>query len=257
MTTIKTYFIMLFVMVLSFAHAADNSIYITQVGSSSTINVLQDGAANKLFGVGDSEGTAALFTGSSQTVDIKQIGGANILKIDMNTSVASSVGVNLKYYITGSNSVASIDINGDGNGTAANNVIDIRQVGNYSDLIFDLLGTGNTLTATTTGGTYNDLTYTIDGDTIAVATAISGGGGNKVTATLGTDSATFNLTAQGASNVITATQSGNGGSAGHNYDLDIIGSSNAWTSTQAGSQDNDIDVNITGNSNTWVISQDD
>ena len=257
MTAIKTYFIMLLVMVFSVAHAADNSIYINQVGSSSTINVLQDGAANKLYGVGDSEGTASLFTGSSQTVDIRQIGGANILKIDMNTSVASSVGVNLKYYITGSNSVASIDINGDGQGTAANNVIDIRQVGNYSDLIFDLLGTGNTLTATTTGGTYNDLTYTINGDTIAATTAISGGGSNKVTATLGTDSATFDLTAVGASNEITATQSGAGGSAGHNFDLDISGSSNEWTSTQAGGQDNDLDINITGNSNTWTISQDD
>ena len=248
MNTIKTYFIMLLVMMFSVAHAADNSIYINQVGSSSTINVLQDGAANKLYGVGDSEGTASLFTGSSQTVDIRQIGGANILKIDMNTSVASSVGVNLKYYITGSNSVASIDINGDGQGTAANNVI---------DLIFDLLGTGNTLTATTTGGTYNDLTYTINGDTIAATTAISGGGSNKVTATLGTDSATFDLTAVGASNEITATQSGAGGSAGHNFDLDINGSSNEWTSTQAGGQDNDLDINITGNSNTWTISQDD
>jgi len=248
---------MLLVMMLSFAHAADNSIYINQIGSSSTVNLLQDGAANKLYGVGDAEGTAALFTGDSQTVDIRQIGGANILGIDMNTTVASGVGVNLKYYITGSNSVASIDINGDGLGTAANNVIDIRQTGNYSDLIFDLLGTGNTLTATSTGGNYNDFTFTINGDGIATNVAISGGGSNATTLTLGTDSATFDLTAVGASNTITATQSGAGGALGHNFDLDITGSSNTWTSTQGGGQDNDIDVNITGSSNTWTIGQDD
>jgi hypothetical protein len=252
-----TYFIIMMLVMISYAHAADNSIYINQVGSSSTINVLQDGAANKLYGVGDSEGTASLFTGDSQTVDIRQIGGANILGIDMNTTVTSGVGVNLKYYITGSNSVASIDINGDGLGTASNNAIDIQMTGNYSDLIFDLLGTGNIVDASTTGGTYNDFTLTIDGDTINADVAISGGGSNATTLNLSSDSATVDITAVGASNTITATQTGVAGIAGHNLDLDITGSSNTWTSTQGGAQDNDIDVNITGNTNTWTIGQDD
>ena len=242
-------------LVISTAWAADNSIYIDQAGSSSTIDLKQDGSANKIFGVGDSEGTAATFTGGSQTIDIRQIGASNLLGIDADTDVISGVGVDLTYIITGSNSVASIDINGDGLGVAANNKIDIQQTGDYSDLIFDLLGSGNDLTASTTGGTLNDLTFDIDADDLNTVIAVSGGGGNKTTMTLGTDSSTVNYTASGASNELTLTQSGTGGVSGHNFDLDITGSSNELTVTQSGNAMYDTDVNITGSTNTWTIIQ--
>ena len=85
-------------LVASTVYAADNSIYIDQAGSSSTIDLKQDGSANKIYGVGDSEGTAATFTGGSQTVDIRQIGASNLLGIDVNTTVDSGVGVDLTYY---------------------------------------------------------------------------------------------------------------------------------------------------------------
>ena len=124
-------------LVASTVYAADNSIYIDQAGSSSTIDLKQDGSANKIYGVGDSEGTAATFTGGSQTIDIRQIGASNLLGIDADTDVVSGVGVDLTYIITGSNSVASIDINGDGLGVAANNTIDIQMTGNYNDLMLE------------------------------------------------------------------------------------------------------------------------
>ena len=245
-------------LVTSTVYAADNSIYIDQAGSSSTIDLKQDGSANKIYGVGDSEGTAATFTGGSQTIDIRQIGASNLLGIDADTDVVSGVGVDLTYIITGSNSVASIDINGDGLGVAANNTIDIRQTGDYNDLILDLLGTGNSLTATATGGSYNDFNFTIDADATTVNTAISGGGGNTTTLVLGTDKATVDITAVGASNTISLTQSGAGDATnGMNFDLDINGSSNSVTTTQSGSQFNDVDVNITGSTNTWTITQED
>lgn len=235
--------------------AADNSIYINQIGSTSEFDVKQDGSGNKLYGVGDSQGTAAIFSGSSQDIDIRQIGASNLLGIDVQSDVDSGVGIELTYIITGSNSVASIDINGDGGGLAANNKIDIQQTGDYSDLIFDLLGSGNELTATTTGGTLNDLTYDIDADDINSVVAVSGGGGNKTTMTLGTDSSTVDYTGVGASNQVTLTQSGTGGSHGHNFDLDIIGSSNTVTTTQSGNAKYDTDINITGSTNTWSITQ--
>jgi len=245
-------------LVTSMAWAADNSIYIDQIGSSSTIDLQQDGSANKIYGVGDSEGTAATFNGSSQTVDIRQIGASNLLGIDINTTIVSGVGVDLTYYITGSNSVASIDINGDGLGVAANNTIDIRMTGDYNDLFADILGTGNSLTATAVGGSYNDFSFTIDADTTTTGVAISGGGGNTTTLTLGTDTSTIDITAVGASNDITLTQSGLGDAInGHNFDLDITGSSNTFGATQSGTQFNDIDVNITGSGNTWTINQTD
>ena len=242
-------------LVSSAVFAADNSIYINQIGSTSTINIKQDGSGNKIYGVGDSEGTAAIFSGSSQDIDIRQIGASNLLGIDVQSDVASGVGIELTYIITGSNSVASIDINGDGGGLAANNKIDIQMTGDYSDLIFDLLGSGNELTATTTGGTLNDLTYDIDADDINSVIAVSGGGGNKTTMTLGTDSSTVDYTGVGASNQVTLTQSGTGGALGHNFDLDIIGSSNTVTTTQSGNAKYDTDINITGSTNTWTILQ--
>ena len=58
--------------------AADNSIYINQIGSTSEFDVKQDGSGNKLYGVGDSQGTTAIFSGSSQDIDIRQIGASNL-----------------------------------------------------------------------------------------------------------------------------------------------------------------------------------
>lgn len=237
--------------------SADNSIYIDQVGGSSTIDITQDGSGNQVFGVGDSAGTAGTFTGDSQTVDIRQIGGSNTLGIDLNTSVTLGVGVDLTYYITGSNSVASIDINGDGQGTASNNTVDIRQTGDYNDLTLDILGTGNDLTATATGGSYNDFSITIDADSTTTNLAISGGASNSTTLNLSSDNATVDLTSAGASNTYSITQSGVGGTSGMNLDLTVDGSSNSVTTSQAGSQDADITVDITGSGNTWSISQDD
>jgi len=124
--------------------------------------------------------------------------------------------------------------------------------------MLDLLGTGNNLTATATGGSYNDFSFTIDADETTTGIAISGGGGNTTTLVLGTDKATVDITAVGASNTISLTQSGAGDSThGMNFDLDINGSSNSVTTTQSGSQYNDVDVNITGSTNTWTINQSD
>ena len=235
--------------------AADNSIYINQIGSTSDFDIKQDGSGNKLYGVGDSQGTPAIFSGSSQEVDIRQIGSSNLLGIDVQSDVASGVGIDLTYTITGSNSVASIDINGDGGGTAANNTISINQTGDYSDLIFDLLGSDNYITASTNGGTLNDLTFDIDADDLTIVVGVTGGGGNKTTMTLGTDVSTVDYIGNGASNQVTLTQSGTGGSHGHNFDLDITGSSNTVTTTQSGNAKYDTDINITGSTNTWSITQ--
>ena len=252
---VTMFFTLLLTMTVVFA--ADNSIYIDQVGGSSTIDITQDGSSNKVYGVGDSEGTAATFTGNSQTIDIRQVGSSNTLGIDLNTTVTSGVGIDLTYYITGSNSVASIDVNGDGLGTASNNTIDIRMTGDYNDLTFDLLGTGNSLTATATGGSYNDFDFTIDADSTTTNVAISGGASNSTTLSLSSDNATVDLTSSGASNTYSVTQSGVGGVSGMNFDLTVDGSSNSVTTTQAGANDHDITLDITGSGNTWSISQDD
>ena len=127
--------------------AADNSIYIDQAGDSSNINITQDGGGNQIYDVtsGSTSTDYATLSGDSQTIDIDQIGGSNVLKLGIQSTVLSGVGVNLTYFITGSNSVATLDFNNDGQGTLANLVFDVTQTGSYNDLFADILGSNNSV----------------------------------------------------------------------------------------------------------------
>lgn len=243
----------------SLVYAADNSIYIDQAGDNSTISITQDGSGNEVYdvGAGATSTTAATLTGDSQTLDIRQIGAGNKLKIGVNSTVSSGVGVDLTYYITGSNSVATIDFNDDGQGTLSNLVFDVRQTGNYNDLFADILGTDNTVTATATGGDYNDFSFTINADSVTLDAAISGGGGNSLTTNLTSDNGTVDVTAVGASNTFSITQSGTAGLNGHGITLDVTGSSNSFTTSQSGAIDTTIDITSVGSSNTWSITTSD
>lgn len=240
-------------------YGADNSIYIDQAGDSSSITITQDGGGNQVYDVGSgaTATTGATLTGDSQTLDIKQIGGGNTLKLGVNSTVLTGVGVDLTYYITGSNSTAQIDFNDDGQGTLANLVFDVRQTGSYNDLFADILGSNNTVTATATGGDYNDFSFTINADDVTLDAAISGGGGTTVTTDLTSDSGSVDITAVGASNTFGITQSGLGGTNGHGITLDVTGSSNSFTTSQSGSIDTTIDITSVGDSNTWSITTSD
>ena len=240
-------------------YGADNSIYIDQAGDSSSITIFQDGGGNQVYdvGAGATNTTAATLTGDSQTVDIRQVGAGNVLKLGANSTVLTGVGIDLTYYITGSNSVASIDFNDDGQGTLANLVFDVRQTGSYNDLFADLLGSNNSVTATATGGDYNDFSFTINADDVTVNAAISGGGGSSLTTNLTSDSGSVDVTAVGASNTFSITQAGLGGTSGHGITLDVTGSSNSFTTSQSGSIDTTIDITSVGSSNTWSITTSD
>lgn len=247
---------LLFLLSTSLVFAADNSIYIDQAGDSSTISITQDGSGNEVYdvGAGATTTTAASITGNSQTIDIDQIGSGNKLKIGINSTVTSGVGVDLTYFITGSNSIATLDFNDDGQGTLSNLVFDVRQTGNYNDLFADILGSNNTVTATATGGDYNDFNFTINADDVTVGVAISGGGGNTTTLDLTSNNGTVDITAVGASNTFGITQSGAGGINGHSTTLNVTGSSNSYTITQGGAIDTTIDITSVGSSNTWNIT---
>jgi len=249
----------IFLMVTLSVYGADNSIYIDQAGDSSSVTILQDGGGNQIYDVGSgaTSTTGATLTGDSQTLDIRQVGGSNVLKLGVNSTVLSGVGVDLTYYITGSNSTAEIDFNDDGQGTLANLVFDVRQTGSYNDLFADILGSNNTVTATATGGSYNDFSFTINADDVTVDAAISGGGGSTLTTNLTSDSGSVDVTAVGASNTFSITQSGVGGLSGHGVTLDVTGSSNSFTTSQSGSIDTTIDITSVGDSNTWSITTSD
>jgi hypothetical protein len=239
--------------------AADNSIYIDQAGDSSNINITQDGGGNQIYDVtaGSTSTDYATLSGDSQTIDIDQIGGSNVLKLGIQSTVLSGVGVNLTYFITGSNSVATLDFNNDGQGTLANLVFDVTQTGSYNDLFADILGSNNSVVATATGGSYNDFNFTINADDVSVNAAISGGGGNTLTTNLTSDSGLVDVTSVGASNTFSLTQSGVGGTSGHGITLDVTGSSNSFTTSQSGAIDTTIDITSVGSNNTWSITTSD
>jgi hypothetical protein len=239
--------------------AADNSIYIDQAGDSSNINITQDGGGNQIYDVtsGSTSTDYATLSGDSQTIDIDQIGSGNILKMGIQSTVLSGVGVDLTYFITGSNSVATLDFNNDGQGTLANLVFDVTQTGSYNDLFADILGSNNSVIATATGGDYNDFSFTINADDVSVNAAISGGGGNTLTTNLTSDSGLVDVTSVGASNTFSLTQSGVGGTSGHGITLDVTGSSNSFTTSQSGAIDTTIDITSVGSNNTWSITTSD
>ena len=239
--------------------AADNSIYIDQAGDSSNINITQDGGGNQVYDVtsGSTSTDYATLSGDSQTIDIDQIGSGNILKMGIQSTVLSGVGVDLTYFITGSNSVATLDFNNDGQGTLANLVFDVTQTGSYNDLFADILGSNNSVIATATGGDYNDFSFTINADDVSVNAAISGGGGNTVTTNLTNDSGSVDITSVGASNTFNVTQTGLGGTNGHGITLDVTGSSNSFTTSQSGAIDTTIDITSVGSNNTWSITTSD
>jgi len=244
---------------ISVVFAADNSIYIDQAGDNSSINITQDGGGNQVYDVtsGSTSTDYATLSGDSQTLDIDQVGSGNILKMGIQSTVLSGVGVNLTYFITGSNSVATLDFNNDGQGTLSNLVFDVTQTGSYNDLFANILGLNNSVIATATGGDYNDFNFTINADDVTVNASISGGGGNTLTTNLTSDSGLVDVTSVGASNTFSLTQTGVAGTNGHGIILDVTGSSNSFTTLQSGAIDTTIDIISVGSNNTWSITTSD
>lgn len=252
----------LFVMVLlvsGLAWGADNSIYVDQSGDDSTIDVTQTGAGNVLRGIqgaGTGNTTPAKFYGDNSIVDIRQVGSDNTANIGFNVSTAAgyAYGIDLTYYVTGNNAVATFNINNAGTGTAGSNTIDVRQTGNTAGINLNMLGSKNSFIATTTGGASNTITATVNADDTNTNLAVSAGGNNAVTFNLTSNKAVNNIDIAGASNSLNLTQSGVAGTNGHAFTLDLTGSSNTFNVTQSGTIDTTVNVLSAGSGNTWNIT---
>lgn len=242
------------------AFAADNSVYIDQSGSDSTIDITQTGAGNIVRGLqtgGASDNTVrAKMYGSDAIVDIRQIGGDNTLNLGFDATKATGqlYSIDLTYYVTGNNGSATINVNNAGTGTAESNLIDIRQIGNTATTNVNMLGSKNNLTATTAGGAGNSLTATINADETTNNIAVSGGGGNSVNLNLTSNKADNSITMVGASNSLSLTQSGVAGTNGHAFTYSVTGSSNSMTAVQSGTIDTTVNVLSSGSGNTWNIT---
>ena len=250
----------LLLLAVTLSYAADNSIYIDQSGSNSTIDITQTGTGNVvrgIQGVGTGNTTPAKMAGDAAAVDIRQIGQDNTLNLGYTVTTATGMGygIDLTYYVTGNNGTATFNINNAGTGTAASNLIDVRQTGNSAGIQLTLTGSKNSFIATTTGGASNTITATVGADETNTNIAVSGGGSNGITLSLTSNKGAVDIDIVGASNTLSLTQSGTAGATGHQFTYNVNGSSNSMTATQSGTVDNNINVQSVGSGNTWNITQ--
>lgn len=150
-----------------------NEVYIEQVGSGSTVNILQEGSDNR---IGTSLSPAYIGSGSN-TVNIDQIGSNNELDMVVNGS-----STNVTVSTTGSNNIQEIQCGTTGSAGCGGSVITQTITGD-NNTVKQLLGAGanhtsnisvtgdtNTVfhTSTATGVTSADITVTGNTNTVSV-----------------------------------------------------------------------------------------
>lgn len=211
-----------FLIMVQYANAAGNSVYVDQIGTGSAVSFTQTGSSNE---IGNST-KAATINGNNNTISIEQIGDGNISKLDISGS-----GAVVTSSITGNNNTVDIDC-GAASGTCSTSSIvntisgDGNIVTQKSDNLFD--SNVNILS--------NDNTVTINN----TSTAVSG--------------AKTVVDISGASdNSVSILQTGVAGVNGHDTALNIVGGLNIVDIKQGGTVDSKITSNITGSSNNLTI----
>jgi hypothetical protein len=211
-----------FLIMVQYANAAGNSVYVDQIGTGSAVSFTQTGSSNE---IGNST-KAATINGNNNTISIEQIGDGNISKLDISGS-----GAVVTSSITGNNNTVDIDC-GAASGTCSTSSIvntisgDGNIVTQKSDNLFDSIV--NILS--------NDNTVTINN----TSTAVSG--------------AKTVVDISGASdNSVSILQTGVAGVNGHDTALNIVGGLNIVDIKQGGTVDSKVTSNITGSSNNLTI----
>jgi hypothetical protein len=179
--------------------AQANEVYIEQVGSSSTINITQQGTDNR---IGASPAPAYIGSGSN-TVNIDQIGSTNTL--DM---VVNGAGTDVTVTTTGDNNTQTINCGTTTSAGCSGSYIK-QQVTGDSNILTQNLGAGanhtseiivtgdsNTVTHTSTATGITSANITVSGNTNTVGVTQSGILNKSVT-----------VTSTGNSNNISITQS--------------------------------------------------
>ena len=253
-------------------YTADNSIYIDQSGSNSTISITQDGYGNVVKGIASGNTTPATIYGINNAVTVNQVGLNNTLSLGVQTTTGgstvlpdgSTVSVpTINYTVTGNNATAVINSNNTNAGSSKSNYINIDQTGDNANVNLNLLGNNNAFNTVTSGGNNNSVVATIKGNN-NIDNVILTGTSNSVTidqgtSLLGSNNNSIGIKANGTSNTFGITQTG--GTAGNGitiggYATDTLsGSSNTVTVNQSGSNDNTLVLGVTGSSNTIGVTQ--
>lgn len=249
--------------------AADNSIYIDQSGDFTNVTINQDGAGNQVRGlsaVQSNDPTApAIIRGDGVNVNVNQTGSNNKMNLGIDATMGTSASVNFTYStvnsgnISGSNNIATFQL-GSSSARASDTVVSVTQLNGGNLANVSIFGSDNQLTATQSGGSAT-LISTVNASGTRQSITTSGGTGNSVTTNLTGNNGNVNVLVAGATNTISITQDGVGGSTGHQAILDINGTGNSVTLAQSGSANANVfnlkvgSAGSAANTNTYNITQ--
>jgi hypothetical protein len=210
-----------FLVMLQYANAASNSVYVDQIGSGSTISMTQTGNSNVIGNSTDK----AIFNGQNNTVTIDQIGNTNLMKINVQGD-----GVTASSLVTGDNNSITMlcGVSGTCTGSTLNNTV---------------TGDNNTITQKADGFTISNVTVNSDNNTVNIENDSSAVAGAKSTV----------LIDGGGGNSVNIIQTGVASTNGHEADVNILGATNTVDIKQGGGVDSKVISTITGSGNTLLI----
>jgi hypothetical protein len=211
-----------FLIMIQYANAAGNSVYVDQIGTGSAVSFTQTGSSNE---IGNST-KAATINGNNNTISIEQIGDGNISKLDISGS-----GATVTSTITGSNNTVDIDC-GATSGTCST-----------SSVVNTISGDGNIVTQKSDNLFDSNVNILTNDNTVNITNTSTAVSGAKTVVDI-----------SGASdNNVIILQSGVAGVNGHDTALNIIGGLNIVDIKQGGTVDSKVVTNITGSSNNLTI----
>ena len=239
-------------MILFLIPAHANDIYITQVGDSLDLDIVQDGTGNE---IGDST-TVISLNGDLMTFSIRQEGDSNDIAAVINGDSYTGTWAFTGDYNT-------VDLLCDSTGTAGG--------GNCESVTLNITTTGDDNTYkfyigenTDAGG--STVNFTITGDDNVVDADIDGIDATidvNVTNTLPTNTTTItsatdaSLSTTNGGNIIDINVDGGASGAGHTIDLDLDGAANVVTIDQSGTAQKTVVLDATTNGSTINITQSD
>jgi hypothetical protein len=220
---------------LSYAQSGLNTVYMEQIGSNSTIDVVQAGPGNA---AGDSMKNNS-FEGNSQTISIQQIGMGNIGDFTMHGDNAS-----LSSNVVGNTNTVTVNCGngstpGGSSGPGASSC-------DHANIIANATGDNNALLIT--AGYKTTAKIDVKGST---NTATISNTSNNLLGAM----STITTEAGSNSNTLNITQSGPAGLNGFIANIDLTGasSSNTIMVTQTGTVDSNVQIHSNGSNNNITV----
>ena len=238
---------------LSSSNCWANEVYVRQVGDNTDMTIIQDGANNKITGLGGNSSKAQV-SGNNTSTTYTQTGDTNQVRVWM----SSGNGIN-NVSQTGDNNSASLDCHGNncvidieqngnynyanaelGNGGDNDQTIIIDQDGNYNFAKVEANGDDNTITVDQDGnnhivhgygntpitGDRNNITLVQDGSQYNQAQAKVVGNDNTIDGYQGGQYNFGRLVLTGNDHDVTSSQEGTGS---HSMTLDLTNGGGAYT----------------------------